>query len=136
MDPTASEPLRDAGVMQHDLAVTRSGDELTLVFGGGTSTVQTFRRLGDGADLRLYRFGDGALAFTGDFFILVIGNAQRAVTGYGTYARDGSSLALQAVRWSASDGRGVINLRDTEVPAIFDEHVLMLPGGQSFAVVH
>ena len=136
MDPTATTPLRDAGEMQHDLAVSREGDELTLVFGGGTSTVQTFRRLGNGTDLELFHFTDGALAFSDGYFILVIGSAQRAVTGYGTYERDGERLTLNAIRWAASDGSGVINLRDAQVPTVFDGAALTLPGGQRFAVVN
>jgi hypothetical protein len=135
MDPEAEPPLRSAGSMEHDLAVTREGDELTLVFGGGTSTVQTFRRIGDAADTELYRFADGALAFADGYFILVIGEEHGAVTGYGSYDRDGEQLSLHATRWSASDGEHVLNLRDTTIPAVFDGNALKLPGGQRFLTV-
>ena len=135
MDPTADAPLSSAGTMEHDLSVTREGNELTLIFGGGTSTVQTFERLGDAADTDLYSFADGALAFTGDHFVLVLGDPQSAVTGYGSYKRNGEVLTLYATRWAASDGERVINLQDATITARFSGEALTLPGGRRFLVI-
>lgn len=135
MDPSAETPLSSAGALEHDLAVTRDGDALTLIFGGGTSTVQTFRRLGDASDSEIYRFADGALAFADGYFVLVIGDEYAAVTGYGGYERNGDQLLLRATRWAASDGEQVINLRDVTVPTRFDGDALRLPGGQRFLVL-
>ncbi|MEM8941668.1 MAG: hypothetical protein AAGC91_05890, partial [Pseudomonadota bacterium] len=55
LDPKSDAPVRSAGVLQHDLKVERDGDNLTLTFGAGTSTVQTFRRLGAASDTRLVK---------------------------------------------------------------------------------
>jgi hypothetical protein len=134
IDPTAPNPLSDAGPMEHDLAVTRDDDSLTLVFGGGTSTVQTFMRLGDGEDTQLFRFEDGALALADGYLILVIGNGQSAVTGYGTFERKGDQLALSVIRWAEATGSETRYLRDTRLELEFDGEQLRLPDGRSFAV--
>ena len=135
MDPGTEAPLRSAGTLEHDLSVTRDGNDLTLIFGGGTSTVQTFRRLGDAADTEIHRFADGAHAFADGHFILVIGDTQRAVTGYGTFDRSGEQLTLRAIRWAASDGQSVVNLRDATISARFSGDALWLPGGEQFPVI-
>lgn len=135
MSPTEGAPLSSAGEMQHDLAVTRDGDELTLVFGGGTSTVQTFRRLGDARDTQHFTFAEGGLSLADDYFILVLGNDDFAVSGYGIYRQSGDVLTLDAIRWSASDGSAVINLKDAIITATFDGTALTLPGGQHFKVI-
>ena len=135
MEPGADAPLRSAGALEHDLTVSRDGDELTLVFSAGEGTVQTFQRLGDGRDTRLYQFADGALAFTDDYFILVIGDEREAVTGYGGYRQAGDVLVLDAVRWAASNGERVLNLRDAPVSVRFDEKTLTLPGGRVIPVL-
>ena len=135
MDPTADAPLRSAGTLEHDLSVTRDGEQLTLIFSAGEGTVQTFRRIGDATDTELYQFAGGALAFADDRFILVIGDEYSAVTGYGAYERDGDTLLLNAVRWAASEGENVINLRDAPISVRFDGRALTLPGGQEFLVI-
>jgi len=135
MAPGTASSLSSAGSVEHDLAVTRDGNALTLVFGGGTSTVQTFERLGDAADTALFRFANGALAFADGYFILVTGDEASAVSGYGHYERSGDVLTLQAIRWAASDGEDVINLRDAIVTTRFTGDVLALPGGRRFLVL-
>ncbi|MFK7831618.1 MAG: hypothetical protein AB8B57_17735 [Congregibacter sp.] len=135
LDPMHESPLTSAGALEHDLEVTRDGDEMSLVFGGGTSTLQTFRHLGDANDTQIVAFRDGGLAFADDHFILVIGNDDTAITGYGVYSQEGNRLTLNAERWAASDGESVINLKDAVVSAMFDGEALTLPGGQRFAVI-
>lgn len=135
LDPTQEQPITSAGVLEHDLEVTREGDALSLVFGGGTSTVQTFRHLGHAEDAKIYGFADGALAFADGYFILVIGSAEQAITGYGQYELDGSMLNLDLVRWSASDGKTAINLKDSSLTARFDGKRLTLPSGMGFDVI-
>ncbi len=108
---------------------------MTLVFGGGTSTVQTFRKIGDASDMRIYKFTDGALAFSNEYFILVSGSAQGAVTGYGKFTQDGDALTLNVIRWAQSDGATTRNIKDVSFRAFFDGGVLSLPDGRSFDVV-
>lgn len=134
IEPASDDPLSDAGSMEHDLAVTRDGDSLTLVFGGGTSTVQTFERLGDAHDTELFTFENGAMALADGYLILVIGDAQAAVTGYGTYVREGDRLTVEVVRWAEADGNGTRYLRDTDLLLNFDGNLLQLPDGRRFAV--
>jgi hypothetical protein len=135
LDPAGETPLNSIGVLEHDIAVRRDGDSLAIQFGGGTSTLQTFRRLGDAADATIYPLADGALAFANGHFILVSGNTESAVTGYGTYRRDGEALSLGIIRWSESDGADVRNYRDVTVNASFDGDTLTLPGGKRLSVV-
>jgi hypothetical protein len=135
LDPGSETPLTSVGVLEHDISVRRDGGELVIQFGGGTSTVQSFRRLGDAADAALYPLEDGVFALVDGHFILVSGDAQHAVTGYGTYERDGDALTLAITRWAESDGEQVTNRRDTTLAATFDGATLALPGGQRLAVV-
>lgn len=134
LDPGAENPLRSAGEMQHDLKVERDGDDLTLIFGGGTSTVQTFSKLGDARDTRLYSLQDGALAFADGHFILVVGDTNSVVSGYGRYTQSDESLELQVIRWAESDGKTVTNLKDITLSANFDESALVLEDGRRFNV--
>jgi hypothetical protein len=133
IDPTAAEPLTSNGRTEHDLAVSRKGDELTIVFGSGTS--QTFRRLGDAEGATVHRLEDGAVAFADGYFILVTGDAQDAVTGYGTYSRNGEDYTVEVIRWSESDGKAARNLRDGTVSLRFDGKVLTLADGGRLPVV-
>lgn len=135
LDPGSETPLTSVGVLEHDISVRRDGDSLAIQFGGGTSTLQTFRRLGDAADATIYPLADGALALANGHFILVSGHAGSAVTGYGTYRRDGETLSLDIIRWSESDGDDVRNYRDLTVTAVFDGETLTLPGGKRLTVV-
>lgn len=135
LDPGADSPIQSAGSMEHDLSVTRDGESLTLVFGGGTSTVQTFERVGDAKDTRLYRLQDGGLAFADDHFILVVGNDESVVSGYGRYRQQGAKLQLDVIRWAESDGTRVSNRRNLTLNANFDERELVLDDGRRFAVL-
>ncbi len=135
ISPVNDEQLSSAGSTEHDLQVSRDGEDLTLVFGGGTSTVQTFKRIGDAVDARFYEFSTGALAFANGYFVLVNGDAQASVTGYGKYIQAGDSLSLSIIRWAESDGDSTRNLRDVTLDAFFDGSILTLPDGRGFAVV-
>jgi hypothetical protein len=135
MSPVDEEKLSSTGSTSHDLKVTRKGDDLSLVFAAGTSTIQTFKLIGDGSDMRSYQFADGSLALTNGYFVLVNGSAQGAVTGYGKYQQDGNALTLSVIRWSQSDGVATRNLKDVSINAFFDGEVLNLPDGKSFNVV-
>jgi hypothetical protein len=119
----------------HDVTVTREGKMLTLIFGMGTSTVQTFEWAGP-ADGELYMLENGALALVDGHFVLVEGNENTATTGYGTYTQDGESLALQVIRWSEADASGAKNLKDVSLQASFDGKALTLKDGRSFKVVN
>lgn len=135
MSPVGDNALTSMGVTQHDLKVTRENDKLTLVFGAGTSTIQTFRRLGDASDMQLYNFENGALAFADGYFILVTGDDESAVTGYGKYQRSANDLTLNVIRWAQSDGKTTENQQDVTLQASFDDKVLSLPDGKSFSVI-
>src|SRR5690606_26888344 len=63
---------------EHDVSVSRSGADLTLVF--STGTVQELTQLGAG-DGDVYRLDDGAFALVDDYFILVQGNERSTVSG-------------------------------------------------------
>jgi hypothetical protein len=135
MSPVDDERLSSVGTMQHDLKVSRDGDNLTLVFGGGTSTIQTFKKINDASNTRIYPLTDGSLALANDYFILVTGNAKSAVTGYGKYTQAGNALTLNVIRWAQSDGETTTNVQGAILEASFDGTVLSLPDGKSFTVV-
>lgn len=135
MSPVSEDRLSSAGTTEHDLKVTREGDDLSLVFGGGTSTIQTFKRIGDASDTHTYQFSGGTMALSNGYFILVSGSAQGAVTGYGKFERSGDALTLDVIRWAQSDGVTTRNLQDVTIRAFFDGSVLSLPDGTSFNVV-
>lgn len=134
MDPAGTAPLSSAGAMEHDLKVTRDGSSLTLQFGGGTSTIQTFEQLGEANNARIHNFAGGNLALVDGYFILVIGDESSAVTGYGLYTANGDALTLQAIRWAESDGQSVKNLQDVQLSATLSETMFTLGDGRSFAL--
>ncbi|EED31725.1 hypothetical protein NOR53_3083 [gamma proteobacterium NOR5-3] len=135
MDPASDTPLTSAGEMEHDLKVTRDGDELTLQFGGGTSTIQTFKHLDDAKNTQIVTFANGNLALTGEYFILVVGDADSAVTGYGRYEQDGDKLTMTAILWAESDGGTVQNRRDFALSATLLDSTFTLSDGRSFPVI-
>jgi len=116
---------------EHDLSVSRSGDRLTLVFGSGT--VQEFKYIGPGKG-EVYALQDGALAFVDGYFILVQGDAEGSVSGYGSFDKDGENLQLKVKRWAEADDTRTVNRRDAEMRATFDGHTLTLADGRSFTV--
>lgn len=118
---------------EHDVTVTRDGDDLTLIFGKGTSTVQTMEYVGPGEG-ELYSLQDGTFALVDGHFVLVQGNADGVVTGYGTFEKDGESLALNVIRWAEGDSAGATNKKDVVVNATFDGKRLTLEDGRSFDV--
>ncbi|EAQ96613.1 hypothetical protein [Congregibacter litoralis] len=135
LDPASDTPITSAGALEHDLKVSREGEALTLQFGGGTSTIQTFTLISEAEKTRIYNFSNGSLALADDYFILVIGDEDKAVTGYGTYSRNGELLAMSAIRWAESDGREVKNLRDHRLSATLSDAALTLADGRSFPII-
>lgn len=129
--PGESSPLSFRASTEHDLDVTRSGEELTLVFGSGT--VQEFEYLGPGEG-EIHPLEDGALALVDGYFILVQGNESGSVSGYGTFERAGESLVLHVDRWAESDTAEASNHRDVVMQATFDGESLTLEDGRTFSV--
>lgn len=134
MDPSESNPLTSAGAMEHDLKVTRSGEDLTLQFGAGTSTIQTFKYLGDARDAVLYQLENGTLALADGYFILVVGDDNAAVTGYGNFERSGGDMTLSIIRWAESNGERVDNLQSGTLSAALTDDALTLADGRRFTI--
>jgi|GEM_PF-3321825 len=134
-DPGETPALSYTDNTEHDVTVTREGDMLTLIFGMGTSTVQTFEWVGPGEG-ELSSLENGSLALVDGHFILVEGDASSATTGYGTYTQDGEDLTLQVIRWAEADASGAKNLKDVSLQASFDGKALTLEDGRSFTVVN
>lgn len=132
--PLESPPLSFHGLTEHDITVSRSGDDLTLVFSMGTGTVQNFERVGPGAG-EVYSLQNGALAFVDGYFILVEGDDSGVVTGYGTFEKDGDSITLNIIRWTEADQSDSSNLRNTTMQATFDGQSFTLEDGRSFQVI-
>jgi len=120
---------------EHDVTVTREGEELTLIFGMGTSTVQTFKWIGP-AEGDFYALENGSLALVDGHFVLVAGDANSVTTGYGTYTQNGSDLALQVIRWAEGDASGSKNLKDVSLKVSFDGATFSLADGRSFKVLN
>lgn len=134
-DPTASPALSFRPDTEHDVTVTREGNALTLIFGMGTSTVQTFDWAGPGEG-EVYTLENGAFALVDGHFILVDGDENSLTTGYGTYSKDGENLTLEVIRWAEADSAGAKNLRDVSLQASFDGSALTLDDGRIFKVVN
>ncbi len=130
--PDQDAPLDVSADHEHQLTISRDGDELTLVFGSGT--VQTFERVGPGLG-SVYSIESGAFALVDDHFILVQGTSEGTVNGYGTYTRDGNELELQVTRWSEATPDSATNLRDVTLQATFDGVSLALEDGREYRVV-
>ena len=131
--PLESPPLTSRGLTEHDVTVSRSGDNLTLVFSMGTGTVQNFEHVGTGTG-EIYSLPNGALALVDGYFILVDGDESGVVAGYGTYEKAGESMTLNVIRWSESDQSAASNLGDTSMQASFDGQSFTLEDGRSFSV--
>jgi hypothetical protein len=130
--PGEDKPLRFRRDTQHDISVERSGDDMTIVFGSGT--VQKFKRIGP-ANGRIHRLDKGVLALVDNHFVLVEGDEQGVVTGYGTYRQSGTSYDLNVTRWSESSASKATNRRDFALHATFDGKQLKLADGRTFRVV-
>lgn len=129
--PGTKLPLSFRRKTEHEVSVTRSGDDLKLVFGSGT--IQEFERIGPGEG-ELYSFQDGALALVDGHFILVQGNEEGSLSGYGTYERNGKDLELDAVRWAEAGPSGAESRQDITIDATFDGKALQLSDGTTFYV--
>jgi len=132
--PTDSPALSFRRDTEHDVTVTRNGDDLTLIFGMGTSTVQEFTYVGPGEGA-LYALENGALAFVDGYFILVDGDEDGVTTGYGTFEKLDDALSLKVIRWAETDGVKSTNLKDTVIKATFDGRSLILADGRSFQIL-
>lgn len=117
---------------QHDISVDRAGDTMTIVFGSGT--VQKFKRIGP-ARGDIYKLQNGVLALVDDHFVLVAGDEQAVVTGYGKFQRKGSAYDLQVIRWSEATPAKATNRRDASLKATFDGKTFALADGRAFQVV-
>lgn len=133
--PLEASPLTSQGLTEHDVTVERSGDNLKLVFGMGTSTIQTMKYIGPGVG-DIYSLSNGALAFVDDHFILVAGSESGVVAGYGTFEKTGESMNLSVIRWTESDQSNATNAADTNMKATFDGHSFTLDDGRSFTITH
>jgi hypothetical protein len=129
--PEKEEPLSFRRDTQHDLAVSRSGDRMTLVFGSGT--VQTFERIGDGAG-EIHRLQHGLLALVDGYLLLVDATEKGVTSGYGTFEKNGDAYDVAIVRWAETDGSRVSYRRDGTLRITFDGDRVRLPDGRSFAV--
>lgn len=132
--PTDTPALSFRRDTEHDVTVGRNGDDLTLIFGMGTSTIQEFTYVGPGQG-ELYKLDNGALAFVDGYFILVDGDEDGVTTGYGTFEKQGESLSLNVIRWSEADSSKNSNLKDTVINATFDGHSFKLEDGRSFQIM-
>lgn len=131
--PDDSSPLSYRDSTKHKLSVDRRGDELTLVFGSGT--VQEFERV-DSGEGKVYSIEDGKLAFVDDYFILVQGNKNGSISGYGTFEKQsGDTMKLNVIRWAEGTSDSASNQRDVTLEASFDGRRLTLPDGRSFKVI-
>lgn len=117
---------------QHDITVDRAGDTLTIVFGSGT--VQKFKRIGP-AQGDIYKLQNGVLALVDDHFVLVAGDEQAVVTGYGKFQRKGTAYDLQVIRWAEATPAKATNRRDASLKATFDGKTFALADGRAFQVV-
>jgi hypothetical protein len=131
--PTSDSPLTSQGLTEHDVTATREGKELTLIFSKGTGTVQNFEWVGP-AEGKVYSLANGALAFVDGYFLLVDGDENGAVAGYGTYEKSGTDMMLNIIRWTESDQSAASNLGDTTIHATFDGKSLTLKDGRSFVI--
>ena len=129
--PLEDSPLTSQGLTEHDVTVSRSGENLTLVFSMGTGTVQNLERVGPG-DGEVYSLPNGVLAFVDGYFILVEGNESGVVAGYGTFEKAGESMTLNVIRWTESDQSTASNLGETSIQATFDGRSFTLEDGRSF----
>jgi hypothetical protein len=130
--PGEAKPLRFRRDTQHDISVERSGEEMTIVFGSGT--VQKFKRIGP-ASGRIHRLDKGVLALVDGHFVLVEGDEEGVVTGYGTYQQSGTAYDFNVERWSESSAGKATNRRDFALKATFDGKQLTLADGRSFRVI-
>ncbi len=131
VSPKKAPPFSERGRTEHQLAVERTGDKMTLTFGSGT--VQTFKRLGDGVG-EIHELVGGMLAFVDGRFLLVAAQDDGVVTGCGAFERRGESYTLQVLRWAEAKGTKVAYRRDETMNATFDGKRLTLSDGAIFQV--
>ncbi|MFK7958474.1 MAG: hypothetical protein AB8B96_20450 [Lysobacterales bacterium] len=133
LDPTAPSPISFTPDTDHDVTVTRMDDDLTLIFGMGTSTVQEFAYIGPGEG-EVYSLNNGAFALVDGHFVLVHGDSASVTSGYGTYTKEGNALSLSVILWSEADEQSATNLKDVTLEATFDGTTLVLADGRAFQV--
>lgn len=129
--PSQDKKLNFRRSTEHDISVERSGDTMTIVFESGT--VQKFKRIGP-ANGQIHQLEKGVLALVDGHFVLVDGDEQGVVTGFGTYQQSGTKLDLNATRWAEATPTTAINKKDFAQQATFDGKALTLADGRSFQV--
>lgn len=132
--PADSPALSFRRDTEHDVTVSRAGNDLTLIFSMGTGTVQEFTYVGPGEG-ELYALENGALAFVDGYFILVEGDEDGVTTGYGTFEKLDDTFSLKVIRWAEAGGAKATNLKDTVINATFDGRSFELEGGRSFQIM-
>lgn len=132
--PGTEKIYSSRGVTEHDVTVSREGSALTLVFDMGKGTVQRFEHVGPGEG-EVHALKDGMLALVDGHLVLVQGDANGSVSGYGTYTRDGEELTVKVIRWTDASDTRVTNLRDQSLKLRIDGGQLTLPDGRSFEIV-
>lgn len=130
--PGKEPPLKFRRDTQHDISVAGAGDDLTIVFGSGTT--QKFKRIGPGAG-EIHELANGVLAFVDGHFVLVSGDEKAVVTGFGKYKQAGTAYTLDVIRWSEATTSSASNRRDVSLKATFDGTTFALADGRTFRVV-
>jgi hypothetical protein len=131
ISPSRSSPLSFRRNTEHQLTVKRTGDFLSLTFGSGT--IQTFERIGPGQG-EVYTLQQGRLAFVDGYFILVTGNENGTVTGYGKFEKDNDIYFLKIIRWAETEDSVPTYYRDATIEAKFDGKSLILSDGRKFHI--
>lgn len=127
-----AEPLSFQANSVHDITAENTGNNLTLTFGSGT--VQTFTRI-PASDISIMRFADGRIALTGNRFVLVAGDPNAVVSGFGTFVRNGDKLRLMADRWAESTRQKANVKANVTMDVTLTDSALTLADGRTYPIV-
>jgi hypothetical protein len=127
VDPSGAKPIDWRGGTVHEVTVSQAGDRLTLKF--GTGTIQTFKRVGAGRG-ELIQLDRGAFAIVDGRFILAAEGQDRAISGSGSFERQGEVLRLRAERWLSVRAGQPVYARDRTVEARLTPSTLTVAGDE------
>ncbi|WP_156840955.1 hypothetical protein [Novosphingobium aquimarinum] len=127
-----SDPLSFQANSVHDITAENTGNNLTLTFGSGT--VQTFTRI-PASDISIKRFANGRMALTGNRFVLVAGDANAVVSGFGTFVRTGNKLRLTADRWAESTRQKADVKANVTMDATLTDSAFTLADGRTYPIL-